>query len=50
MAAIVVGEEPISGDPTVSEWGNPAGASQLHRVILRILKNGIIVNEYNFCL
>ncbi len=24
MAAILVGEEPYSIDPAVSEWGNPA--------------------------
>ncbi len=24
MAAILVGEEPYSFDPAVSEWGNPA--------------------------
>ncbi len=27
MAAIVVGEEPYSIDPAVSEWGNPHRAS-----------------------
>jgi hypothetical protein len=31
MAAIRVGEEPLSSDPAVSEWSNPTDVSRLIR-------------------
>ena len=30
MAAILVGEEPYSSDPAVSEWGNPPRKGYLY--------------------